>query len=416
MQGRWWVVPRFVVALVALTGTALLVAGLAGSARSAAGVSGSQTFTVNVDGHNPKANEAFLAYYPRVVRVHAGDTVVFHMVGNGEPHTVTLGSVPGAAVSAFESLTPAQQNNPPASAIAADAAVPQLLPQGPGDAIQSAANPCFVQSGGPGTNICPNSQHIQPDFNGSQTFYNSGWLNANQKFTVHLSSATPAGSYGFMCLLHREFMSGKLVVEPSSTTVASPGAQYAAGQKQLAKVEALLDPAVTAERQGNPPIPGLSLPANSVLAGSGSPAPAAAAASITEFGSKTVKIPVGGSVTWWLIGPHTISFGTDRSNNDIRGVAPDGSVHINPAAVVPAGGPGEPPRPPSGGSQNHPKFKVVASSTWNGHGLHSSGLFANSFGPPAIEGYKLTFTRAGTYKYICTVHDNMKGTVVVGGG
>ena len=33
-----------------------------------------------------------------------------------------------------------------------------------------------------------------------------------------------------------------------------------------------------------------------------------------------------------------------------------------------------------------------------------------------IEGYKLKFTHAGTYHYICTVHDNMKGTVVVGGG
>ena len=43
-----------------------------------------------------------------------------------------------------------------------------------------------------------------------------------------------------------------------------------------------------------------------------------------------------------------------------------------------------------------------------------SGIFVNSMGPPLIEGYKLTFTKAGTYKYICTVHDDMKGTVVVG--
>ena len=43
-------------------------------------------------------------------------------------------------------------------------------------------------------------------------------------------------------------------------------------------------------------------------------------------------------------------------------------------------------------------------------------LFINSFGPPVIEGYKLRFTKAGTYNYICTVHDRMKGTVIVGGG
>jgi plastocyanin len=43
-------------------------------------------------------------------------------------------------------------------------------------------------------------------------------------------------------------------------------------------------------------------------------------------------------------------------------------------------------------------------------------VFGNSFGPPVIEGYSLTFTHKGTCEYICTVHDNMKGAAVVGGG
>ena len=63
-----------------------LLGGFGSTSRAA------QTFTVNVDGHNPKADEAFIAYYPNTVRVHAGDTVVFHEVGNGEPHTVTFGT------------------------------------------------------------------------------------------------------------------------------------------------------------------------------------------------------------------------------------------------------------------------------------------------------------------------------------
>ena len=130
---------------------------------------------------------------------------------------------------------------------------------------------------------------------------------------------------------------------------------------------------------------------------------------------KTEKIPVGGSVTWWIIGPHSITFNSDKTNNDIRAVAPDGTVHLNPPALAPAGGPGEPP-PAKGGPTSGIHFKLVASSTWNGKGFHNSGVFQNSFGPPVIEGYKLTFTKAGTYHYICTVHDNMKGTVVVGGG
>ena len=83
--------------------------------------------------------------------MHAGDTVVFHYVGVGEPHTVTLGSLANSAVSAYNNLTPAQQNseNPPASFRAIDATLPNLFPQGPGDAIASAANPCYMPSAAP---------------------------------------------------------------------------------------------------------------------------------------------------------------------------------------------------------------------------------------------------------------------------
>jgi plastocyanin len=251
----------------------------------------------------------------------------------------------------------------------------------------------------------------QPDFTGKQSLYNTGWLDSNQKFTIHLSSSIAPGTYHYMCALHREGMTGKIVVVPSSTSVPTPAAQAATGQKQLAAIEAKLRPAVTAERQGKFPLP---VPGrNHVLAGSGSQS--AQEAEIDEFGPKTIKIPVGGSVTWWFLGPHSITFASDKTNDDIRSTAPDGTVHLNAKAVVPAGGPGEPPPKSKGGPPNGPpKFKVVAQSTWNGSGHHSSGVFVNSFGPPLIEGYRLTFTKAGTYKYICTVHDDMKGTVVVG--
>jgi plastocyanin len=394
------------VAVVA-TGVTLL-AGFGNTSR------GAQTFTVNVDGHNPKVNEAFIAYYPNTVHVHAGDTIVFHMVGNGEPHTVTLGSLTNNVLTAFEKLTPKQKAGaPPKSFQRLDATVPQLLPQGPGDAVQSGANPCFVTGPPPAKSACPKA--AQPDFDGTQSFYNSGWLDSNAKFTVHLSSSIAPGTYRFMCLLHREGMTGKVVVAPSSTSVPSPSAQFASGQKLLHSTEAKLQAAATALAQGKPPLP-VTLPgSNPVLAGSGSDAVQEAA--ITQFGPQTVHIPVGGSVTWYVIGPHSITFNSNKSNDDIRTVAPDGTVHLNPKAVAPANGPGEPHTSGGGGggpSNAPPKFKVVASKTWNGAGFLNSGVFVNSFGPPLIEGYKITFTKAGTYKYICTVHDNMKGEVVVG--
>ena len=343
--------------------------------------------------------------------MHAGDTVAFQMVGNGEPHTVTLGTLTNTVLAAFEKLSPAQQQNPPKSVIALDAAVPSLLPAGPGDAVQSVANPCFVASGTPpAKGSCP--KVAQPDFTGQESFYNSGWLDSKQKFTVHLAAGIAPGTYRFMCALHREGMTGKIVVVPAGTTVASPAAQFAAGQKTLHGIEAKLTPAVAALRQGKPPVPSITVPgANVILAGSGAPTVSGA---ITEFGPNVVHVPVGGSVTWWFIGPHSVTFNSSKANDDIRKVAPDGSVHVNPPALAPAGGPGEPGKPPTGGTQTHPKFVVVASSTWNGTGFHNSGVFGNSQGPPTIEGYKLTFTKAGHYKYICTVHDNMKGEVDVG--
>jgi len=399
-----------VLVCVAFTGAA----GASGASSRAR--AGQQTFTVNVDGANKSANEAFLAYYPSVVRVHPGDTVVFDEVGNGEPHTVTLGTLTDHVLAAFDKLTPLQQQQaPPPALLRLDAKVPFLLPRGPGDAIQSAANPCFLDTGVPSSKA-PCAKVAQPDFTGKQAYYNSGWLASKAKFTLHLSSATAPGTYRYMCALHREGMTGKIVVVPSGAAVASPSAQFAAGQRVLAATEAKLAPAVRAERQGKPPIPGLTLPGKTVVLG-GSGSPAVHEASIDEFGPKVIRVPVGGSVIWYLVGGHTLTFNADKSNNDIRAVAPDGSVHLNAKAAAPVNGPGEPhsasPNQGGGPSNGPIKFKVVATKSWNGSGFLNSGFFANS-NPPLIEGYKITFTRAGTYKYLCTVHDNMKGTVIVG--
>ena len=207
-------------------------------------------------------------------------------------------------------------------------------------------NPCFQDIGAPSSKgPCPNS--TQPDFTGKQAYYNSGWLNKDAKFTVHLSKATPAGTYYFMCLLHREGMTGKINVVPSGTAVPSPSAQAATGARQLAAVEAKLAPAAAALLKGKPPIP-VTIPGKAVvLAGSGSPS--AQEAEIAEFGPKTIKIPVGGSVIWYLLGDHSITFGSNKTNNDVRKTAPDGTVHLNQQALGPAGGPGEPHSSSGGG-------------------------------------------------------------------
>src|SRR5262245_42383705 len=256
---------RVLAAVSAAALAAALVAAVSAFGRSSVGA---QTFTVNVDGKNPTANEAFIAYFPSVVRVHPGDSVTFHEVGNGEPHTATLGTLVDPAVKAYDELTPAQlqAQQPPKALQALDARIPQLFPQGPGDAVQSAANPCYLANGKPpAKTACPKA--AAPAFDGTQSFYNSGWLDSNRKWTVHVSNSTAPGTYYFMCLLHRESMTGRLVVAPSGTSVPSPQAQAAAGAKELAAIQAQLKPALLAARQGK--AIGITVPPG-VLAGSAS--------------------------------------------------------------------------------------------------------------------------------------------------
>ena len=372
--------------------------------------SGGETFTVTVDAANQAVNESFNAYFPTALSVHPGDSVLFHYLGAGEPHTATLGTLADDAVSAFSKLPPAQQASPPPDVVAADAKLPNVFPTGSGDVVGSAANPCFLDSGLPSlAGSCPQSS--QPEFTGTQAYYNSGWLAANARFTVHFSSSTAPGAYRFMCLVHREGMSGTITVVPRSSAVPSASADQAAGQKQLAALEAKLEPAAKLLEQGKPAVPGATVPGpNAVLAGS---VPAGnVPGEIDQFGPKTLHIPVGGTVTWWLTGDHSITFNSTKANNDVRTVR-NGRIHFNAQALAPVGGRGQPRKPLKGGSKTHVKFAVVASQSWNGKGFHNSGVFTNSK-PPNIEGYKLTFTRAGTYNYLCTVHDKMKGTILVG--
>src|SRR5437764_492440 len=54
--------------------------------------------TVEVDGKAPDFNSGFLAYFPKTVLAHPGETIAFHNNFSGEPHTVTFGTLADAAL------------------------------------------------------------------------------------------------------------------------------------------------------------------------------------------------------------------------------------------------------------------------------------------------------------------------------
>ena len=116
-------------------------------------------------------------------------------------------------------------------------------------------------------------------------------------------------------------------------------------------------------------------------------------------------------MTWTVLGPHTISFDAPEDANQARVVAPDGSVHINAKAFVPANSPGQPP-PPEGEAPPPGPPILIDGGMWDGEGFISSGIIL-SF-PPQLFQYRLTFATAGTYKFQCLIHPDMEGTVRVG--
>jgi hypothetical protein len=83
--------------------------------------------------------------------------------------------------------------------------------------------------------------------------------------------------------------------------------------------------------------------------------------------------------------------------------------------LAPAGGPGAPQEAPSSTPRTTgagpPRPKVVDGGRYDGNGFRSSGAFF-SF-PPNLLGYSLTFTKPGTFPYLCTLHPGMGGVVQV---
>jgi plastocyanin len=393
-------------ALILLVGVAFIASACgkdnkkSSSKSSKAATEAAATRTVNVDGQTDKFNSAFLAYFPNEVQVRPGDTVDFKEIWTGEPHSVTMGTLVEAGLSAAKAAPP---NGPPPPGFAS---LPVMLPEGPGDANQTAAQPCFLDSEKPpadATKACPKVP--QPAFNGRQSYYNSGFLPEGKTFSVKLADDVSPGAYHYYCNLHGADMSGTITVKPKGTAIPSAAEVENAGKSQLDEhVNKLVAPYTDAKA-------GKGLPAGATaVAGFGGDDQAAL---INEFLPPVIDAKVGQKVTWAVIGPHTISFGADPALQNFLTVAPDGAVHLNPKSMGPAGGPGVTPATPTGPPPTGPPKlgKVTDGGKYDGTGFKSSGFVPP--GPPPFPGYSLTFTKAGTYSYNCLIHPKMGGVVKV---
>ena len=377
---------------VALLATACGKSKKSSSSTATTASGGGGSVTVDVDGKSDTFKTAYTAFFPNQATVHPGDTVDFKENWTGEPHTVTFGTLIDTGLAAADKLGPNATDEPPELK-----KVPDVLPTGPGDAVQTTAQPCFLAAGDPPTGgaVCP--KVTQPDFDGKHTLYNSGFLAEGDTFSMKLAKDLAPGTYRYFCVIHREGMEGKITVVPSGQKAQSASEVAAAGKAQQAgidaKLKAVFDKFPT-------------LTAATAMAGGGSPD--APDGFLAEFGPNSVSVPVGGTVTWDVQGPHTIAFNATEDAVGAIAKAPDGSVHFNIKAAAPAGGPGSDP-----GAAPPTKPTVIDGGKWDGTGFRNSG-FLLGFGPPGILKFKLTFTKAGTYQMRCLIHPDMKGTVKVG--
>jgi len=129
-----------------------------------------------------------------------------------------------------------------------------------------------------------------------------------------------------------------------------------------------------------------------------------------RFFPQSVKVPVGGTVTFQvksLPEIHTFAFGPAASLqqlasafiNPVPNAAGPPTLALNGQVVFPSDPP--PALPPYDG-------------TAHGNGFFSTGILDGDPASPQPSSAKITFTKAGTYSFICLIHPFMHGQVVVG--
>lgn len=406
-------------------GVVLIVALVASSCRGGSD-SGPQTRTVRVDYASDEFASVLFAYFPLKVTVRPGDTVAFKQTWTGEPHTVTMGRMVDKAFKVFaplierfrkgEEVSDEEIESPPIKA--ASEPLPEFF-AGEDELGQNAAQPCYLETGAPPKDpkqAC--AKRAQPEFNGRQTYYNSGFIpyggpRGNQ-FTVKLARDIKPGTYTYYCNVHGPPMSGQIQVKPAGSSIPSEDEVNEEAFKQIERKAAPLRRALDrAKRTGRWSYEGASAQGN--FAGLFVPK---VFGGLNEFVPKNIKARVGSKVTWSVIGFHTISFKVPPYF-PIFTIAKDGAVAFNKRAEEPAGGaPPPPPEPsnngppeeaPAAGQKGPPAPKEIDGGAWDGSRFWSTGTVS---GEPYLK-YSLTFTKRGRYEYACLIHPKMVGTVTV---
>jgi plastocyanin len=322
------------------------------AAACAGGPRGPQTYAIDVDAPSPEGEKIQVsAFFPGEVRVSPGDTIRFVNRSTEAPHTITLGVLAD------------RSNQPP------------LFVEG-GAENSAVFGPCYT-SEKPTARLSRCSTTDLPAFDG-RGYWNSGVLQpasapaqaGAKDVTVELADDTPEGVYAFVCILH-PFMNGSLTVTEEEadrdTTEEVRAEARQAASAALRSAGELETPQL--EREGD---------SVTVTAGWGDRITA-----VNLYAPATLDIEAGTTVRWVTRSPyepHTVTFESPYQRPG------------DPASFAPGG---------------------VRSGGEYAGGFANSGILGPEGGPFPSSTFELTFTRPGSYTYVCTLHPGQQGVVRV---
>jgi plastocyanin len=310
-------------------------------------------------------------FFPRAVKVHAGDTLRFQIAGfhainfpkkgDGDPPLAIPGTAPVAGVN--------------------DAAGTPFWFNGQPSIIFNPAVAFGTKTGG--------------SYNGTAAANSGAPVSegAPKPWSVKL---TKAGSYTFYCPIHPG-MKGTATVVAKSKAVPSAKADAARVRAQLNKALTnlkKLDKA--AAPSGDTITTGPDLGTGETL---------------YRFTPATKTVKVGAPVTLEMSSRtpeiHTFTFAKDI--NTLKPLA-QGFV-----APVPGTGTSGPPTLGFAAQALYPSDVPLPAYDGNAHGdgYYNTGLLDSDARSPQPQKATMTFSAPGTYSYICLVHPDMKGKVVV---
>lgn len=311
------------------------------------------------------------AFFPRSVAVHEGDSLNFKIAGFHAVNFLAAGdAVPGLAIPAPGGLTHAGMK---------DAAGKDFWFNGQPQLILNPTLVAGTPSGGA--------------YDGSTAVYSGAPLAEGppKPWKVKL---TKAGTYTYYCIIHPG-MKGTVKVVPKGHGVAGAKADAAHVKAQLRKALKNLKKLDRRKApKGNVVVAGPDLPSGEALA---------------RFTPANKTVKAGTEVTFTMADrtteTHSFTFAAkEKTLEDVAKVfiapLPDSGVPpmlgLDGRAVYPS----DAPLPPYDGT-NH------------GDGWFNTGVLDGDAKSPLPQSAKVTFAKAGTYKYICIIHPEMKGQVTV---